>query len=84
MAKFTLKTEVKVTKFQTRQRPSCDIWFKFENKIPNYSKVIIFTRNHKTTTDDDDNADGGTKNNTGMSPLVGGGNGSFQDIKNSK
>ena len=40
-----------------------NIWFKFEDKIQNTSKVIVFTRNH---TDDD-----GTKNN--VSPPVGGG-----------
>ena len=33
-----------------------NIWFKFEDKLQNTSKVIVFTRNH---TDDDD----GTKNN---------------------
>ena len=41
--------------------------FKFEDKIQNTSKVIVFTRNH--TNDDDDNAeddDHGIKNN--MSP----------------
>ena len=39
-------------------------WFKFEDKIQNTSKVIMFTRNH---TDNED----GTKNN--MLPPVGGG-----------
>ena len=38
-----------------------NIWFKFEDKIQNTSKVITFTRNHT-----DDDADDGTKNN--MSP----------------
>ena len=33
-------------------------WFKFEGKIQNASKVIIFTRNH---TDDDADVDAGTK-----------------------
>ena len=52
-------------------------WFKFEGKIQNTSKVIMFTRNN---TDDDDNdaydtddADDGTKNN--MSPPSRGGGG---------
>ena len=39
-------------------------WFKFEDKVKNFLKVITFTRNHT------DDADDGTKNN--MSPLVGG------------
>ena len=43
-------------------------WFKFEGKIQNASKVIMFTRNH---TDDDADVDAGTKNN--LSPLIGGG-----------
>ena len=33
-------------------------WFKFEDKIQNTSKVIVFTRNHTDDADDD-----GTKNN---------------------
>ena len=42
-------------------------WFKFEDKIQNTSKVIVFTRNHTDDNDDDaDNNDDGTKNN--MSP----------------
>ena len=36
-------------------------WFKFEDKIQNTSKVIVFTRNH--TNDDDDDADHRTKHN---------------------
>ena len=39
-----------------------NMWFKFEDKIQNTSKVIVFTRNH-TDNDDDDDA---TKNS--MSP----------------
>ena len=59
-----LKIKVKVTKYQKLVR---DLYvtktkFKFEGKIPNDSKVIMFTRNH---TDNDD----GTQNNT--SPPVG-------------
>ena len=42
------------------------MWFKFEDKIQNTSKAMVFTRNHA-----DDNDDNGTKNN--MSPLLGGG-----------
>ena len=45
-------------------------WFKFEGKIQNTSKVIMFTRNH---TDDDADVDAGTKNN--LSPPIGGGGG---------
>ena len=29
-------------------------WFKFEGKIPNYSKVIMFTRNHTENNADED------------------------------
>ena len=36
-------------------------WFKFEGKIQNASKVIMFTRNH--TDDSKDTDDDGTKNN---------------------
>ena len=48
-----------------------NIWFKFEDKIQNTSKVIVFTRNH-TDGDNADDAgdDDGTKNK--MSPPVGG------------
>ena len=45
-----------------------NIWFKFEYKIQNTSKVFVFTRNH---TDNDEADEDGTKNN--MSPPVGGG-----------
>ena len=45
-------------------------WFKFEDKIQNTSKVIVFTRNHTDVNDDDADDDDGTKNN--MSPPVGG------------
>ena len=41
-----------------------NIWFKFEDKIQNTSKVIVFTKNH--TDDDNDNDvedDDRTKNN---------------------
>ena len=43
-------------------------WFKFEDKIQNTSKVIVFTRNHTDDDDDDtddtdDADDDGTKNN---------------------
>ena len=44
--------------------------FKFEDKIQNTSKVIVFTRND-TDNDNDDTDDDGIKNN--MSPPVGGG-----------
>ena len=53
-----------------------NIWFKFEDKIQNTSKVIAFTRNH--TDDDDADDDHETKNN--MSPPVGGG-GRHKSIK---
>ena len=43
-----------------------NIWFKFEGKIQNTSKVIVFTRNHTDDDDTDDDDDDGTKNN--MSP----------------
>ena len=53
-----------------------NIWFKFEDKIQNTSKVIVFTRN-ETDDDHDDGADDedddGTKNN--MSPPGRGGGG---------
>ena len=52
-----------------------NIFFKFEGKVQNDSKVIAFTRN--LTDDDDDNADDRTKNN--VSPRLGGGG----DIKTS-
>ena len=45
-----------------------NIWFKFEDKIQNTSKVIVFTRNHTDGANDDR-----TKYN--MSPPVGGGGG---------
>ena len=42
-----------------------NIWFKFEGKIQNASKVIAYTRNHHTEDDDDDDADDDrTKNNS--------------------
>ena len=65
-ANLTLKMKVKVTSFElVRDHYVTNTWFKFENKIQNTSKVIVFTRNHT----DKDNADGDddrTKNN--MSP----------------
>ena len=40
-------------------------WFKFEDKIQNASKVIVFTRNHTDDADADDaDDDNRTKNNT--------------------
>ena len=41
-----------------------NIWFKFEEKIQNTSKVFVFTRNH---TDDDNDADD-DKTNNNVSP----------------
>ena len=59
-ANLTLKVKVKVTRFRTHPRLYViNIWFKFEDKILNTSKVIVFTRNHT----DDDADDYGTKNN---------------------
>ena len=46
-------------------------WFKFEVKIQNTSKVIVFTRNH--TDDDDADEDDGTKNNMSLPGRKGGG-----------
>ena len=51
-------------------------WFKFEEKIQNLSKVIVFTRNH--TDDDDDAVDDGTKTN--VSPPSRGGGDIIQGI----
>ena len=48
-------------------------WLKFEDKIQNTSKVIMFTMNHTDDDEDDDDDaddDDGTKNN--MSPRSGG------------
>ena len=64
---MTLKIKVKVTSFELIQ----DLYvintlFKFEDKIQNTSKVIVFTRNHKDDTDDAD-AEDGSKNS--MSPF---------------
>ena len=53
-------------------------WFKFEDKIQNTSKVIVFTRNHKD--DDDADDDDGTKNN--MSPPSHGGGGDIINVQN--
>ena len=50
------------------------IWFKFEDKIQNISKVIVFTRKYtddNEADDDDANKDDRTKNN--VSHPVGGG-----------
>ena len=46
-------------------------WFKFEDKIQNTTKVIVFTRNHTDGDTDDNDADDRTKNN--ISPRSGGG-----------
>ena len=70
---LTLKIKVKVTSFRTPPRPLYDqymTWFKFEDKIQNASKVIVFTRNHRDATDADDN--NRTKNNMSP-PSLGGG-----------
>ena len=48
-----------------------NIWFKFEDKIQNTSKVIVFTRNH--TDDDTDDDDKTTEPKTICLPPVGGG-----------
>ena len=52
-------------------------WVKFEDKIPNDSKVITFTRNH-TDDNDADNDDDRTKNST--APPVGGREGGRQSF----
>ena len=46
-------------------------WFKFEDKIQNTSKVIVFTRNH-TDDDEADNADDDRTKNNMSSPGHGG------------
>ena len=49
-----LKIKIKVTSFQTCPRPYViNTWFKFEDKIQNLSKVIVFTRNQTDDADDD-------------------------------
>ena len=48
-ANLTLKIKVKV---KVRDLYVINTWFRFEGKIENASKVIVFTRNH-TDADDD-------------------------------
>ena len=57
---LTLKIKVKV--FELVRDIYVIKWFKFEDKIQNTSKVIVFTRNH---TDDNSDDDDGTKTNMG-------------------
>ena len=67
-ANLTLKLKVKSPEL-VRDLYMINLWFKFEDKIQNTSKVIMFTRNHTNDDDDadnDDEDDDGTKNN--MSP----------------
>ena len=45
-----------------------NIWFKFEDKIQNTSKVIVFTRNHTDVEDDDADNDDDDGNKNNMSP----------------
>ena len=52
-------------------------WFKFEDKIQNTSKVIVFTRNDTDDADDDD----GTKNNMSLPGRVGGGRHNMSGFK---
>ena len=66
---MTLKIKVNVTSFQT-DLYVINTWFKFEDKIQNTSKVIVFTRNHTDGDTDDNDA---TKSN--MSPPGRGGGG---------
>ena len=49
-------------------------WFKFEGKIQNNSKVIVFTRNHTNADDagDDDPGDDDDETKNNMSPGGGG------------
>ena len=54
-------------------------WFKFEDKIPNDQKVILFTRNHTDDKADDDADNDRTKNNT--SPPVRGGRHKYDQTK---
>ena len=62
---MTLKIKVKVKSFQTRPRSLCDQYMvKFEGKIQNDSKVIVFTRNHSHNDEDR------TKNNKSPPPPV--------------
>ena len=65
-ANFTLRSRSRSLVFELfRDLYMINIWFKFEGKIQNTSKVIVFTRIH-TDDDTDDDDDDGTKNN--MSP----------------
>ena len=54
-ANLTFKIKVKVASFLTCPRLYViNTWFKFEDKIQNTSKVIVFTRNHTDNDDVDD------------------------------